>query len=68
MVRIRCNTCGLAGYHDLNGGPLEDPHAIVDAAGCTCCPEPHDHTGLGCRTVTIEVMPGTVVLEGALPA
>lgn len=39
--------------------PGVDIHDALDAAGCTCCPQPHNHgaatraTGIPCRPVTI---------------
>jgi hypothetical protein len=68
MLEIACATCQRRGWHDLHAGPLTEAiiHPVVDAAGCTCCPVAHDHTGLGCRPVVITVLPGTIQLEGAL--
>lgn len=45
-LRVICNGCGAEGstydyqYPDL-------------AVECSCCPLAHDHTGIGCRPVTI---------------
>jgi hypothetical protein len=43
---VTCNTCGKSA-ETLNG---LDPDSAVE---CGCCPERHNHAGLGCRTVTI---------------
>lgn len=42
-----------------------DVHDALDAAGCACCPQPHNHgasaraTGIPCRPVTILLVPGS---------
>jgi hypothetical protein len=56
-LTVTCNTCGTQ-------APVTDgtqPHASLQ---CGCCPLPHDHAGLGCRTVTITATAG---LAGATP-
>lgn len=55
-LAVTCDTCGTRGY-TFDGG---NPDAAVE---CRCCPQSHDHAGLGCRTVTITVTAG---LQGGL--
>jgi len=45
-LKVTCNSCGTsAETYDF---------AHPDRAfQCACCPEEHDHAGLGCRPVTI---------------
>ena len=45
-LTIVCNSCGASAL-TFNGS---DPHGALE---CPCCPEPHSHAGLGCRTITI---------------
>ena len=45
-LRVTCNTCGAEGWTF----DYQHPDLAVE---CGCCPVPHDHAGLGCRTVTI---------------
>ena len=45
-LRVECNSCGTsAETYDY-----QHPDLCVE---CTCCPILHDHTGIGCRPVTI---------------
>lgn len=48
FVTVTCDSCGKS---------VETPnaHAPDRELDCGCCPEDHDHAGLGCRTVTITV-------------
>jgi hypothetical protein len=43
---VKCDSCGKT----AETWDFQHPDLAVE---CTCCPLPHDHTGLGCRTVTI---------------
>src|SRR5580692_2646052 len=43
---VTCDTCG-ASAETYDGA---DPDS---ALRCGCCPLPHNHAGLGCRTITI---------------
>jgi hypothetical protein len=43
---ITCNSCGKS----AETWDFQHPDLAVT---CECCPEKHDHTGLGCRPVTI---------------
>jgi hypothetical protein len=45
-LRVTCNSCG-ASAETWNG---TDPDSALE---CGCCPLPHSHAVLGCRTVTI---------------
>ena len=45
-LTVTCDTCG-ASAQTFNGA---DPDSALE---CACCPVPHSHAGLGCRTVTI---------------
>lgn len=45
-LRVVCDACGTEGFTF----DYEHPDQAVE---CSCCPVPHDHAGLGCRTVTI---------------
>lgn len=45
-LRVICDTCGAEGFTF----DYQHPDRAVD---CGCCPLPHDHAGLSCRTVTI---------------
>lgn len=80
MWHVQCKNCGRwdvvsPGHPAMRpraggGTELHDPHAAVDRAGCTCCPEDHDHaaatreSGNACRPVTITAMASTVLTEG----
>ena len=44
---VVCDSCGKSA-ETFNGA---DPDSALD---CACCPEPHNHAGLGCRTITIQ--------------
>lgn len=45
-LRVECNSCGtFAETYNYSAPDL----CVV----CDCCPVEHDHTGLGCRSVTI---------------
>jgi len=48
---VTCNSCG-ASAETRDGS---NPDAAVE---CDCCPEAHDHAGLGCRPVTITAFAG----------
>lgn len=58
-VKEECGAVALIDSHDV------DIHDAVDAAGCRCCPQPHNHgqasreTGIACRPVTIILGPGS---------
>ena len=43
---VSCKQCGAT----AETWDFQHPDLAVE---CGCCPEPHDHTGLGCRPVTI---------------
>ena len=43
---VRCNQCGMT----AETWDFQHPDLAVE---CGCCPVAHDHTGLGCRPVTI---------------
>lgn len=45
-LRVVCDTCGAEGW------TFDYQHPDL-AVQCACCPAAHDHTGLGCRPVTI---------------
>lgn len=45
-LTVVCNSCGKA----AETWDYQDPDVAVE---CACCPEQHNHAGLGCRTVTI---------------
>jgi hypothetical protein len=45
-LRVTCNSCGTSGETCDYAHPDR-------AVQCGCCPESHDHAGLGCRPVTI---------------
>ena len=45
-LRVSCLGCGTEGWTF----DYQHPDRAVE---CGCCPEPHDHAGLGCRPVTI---------------
>jgi hypothetical protein len=45
-LTIQCDTCGKS----AETWDFQHPDLAVE---CGCCPVPHDHAGLGCRTVTI---------------
>ncbi len=45
-LRVVCNSCGT----EAETWDYQHPDLAVT---CSCCPEPHDHTGIGCRPVTI---------------
>jgi hypothetical protein len=58
MHKVRCSNrkCPAEVVISTDG---VDIHDALDAAGCTCCPVPHNHgqanreTGVACRPVTI---------------
>lgn len=62
--KVRCvnGECGAVAIITSND---VDVHDALDAAGCTCCPQPHNHgqanreTGIACRPVTILLGPGS---------
>ena len=43
-------------------GDMSDPDGALD---CECCPEDHNHAGLGCRPITITATRGSVTLEAS---
>lgn len=43
---VECNSCGTT----AETWDYQHPDLAVT---CSCCPVDHDHTGLGCRPVTI---------------
>jgi hypothetical protein len=45
-LRVACNSCGTT----AETWDFQHPDLAVT---CGCCPIEHDHTGLGCRPVTI---------------
>lgn len=45
-LRVACNSCGTT----AETWDFQHPDLAVT---CECCPVDHDHTGLGCRPVTI---------------
>jgi hypothetical protein len=45
-LRVTCNSCGTT----AETWDFQHPDLAVT---CSCCPVAHDHTGLGCRPVTI---------------
>ena len=45
-LRVVCNSCGKT----AETWDFQHPDLAVE---CGCCPAAHDHTGLGCRPVTI---------------
>ena len=45
-LKVRCNSCGI----EAETWDFQHPDLAVV---CSCCPVDHDHTGLGCRPVTI---------------
>lgn len=53
---VTCDSCGETA-ETWDGS---NPDAAVD---CACCPEPHDHMGLGCRTVTITAFAQMTILD-----
>jgi hypothetical protein len=67
VLEIACNQqlCQKRGWHSLDSGPLTEElvHGYVDRAGCVCCTVSHDHTGIGCRPVTISVLPGVSTMN-----
>jgi hypothetical protein len=51
LLMLQCNKCNafVFGAGNVNGGPPDSQLT------CGCCPEDHDHAGLGCRPITITV-------------
>lgn len=49
MLEVRCKKCGKSAY-TRNG---VTPDSELE---CDCCPEAHDHAGLGCRPVHITML------------
>jgi len=43
---VTCQSCGKT----AETWDYQHPDLAVE---CSCCPLPHDHTGIGCRPVTI---------------
>lgn len=57
-LTVVCNSCGASG----DTWDYQHPDLAVE---CGCCPENHDHAGLGCRTVTIYAHARLVFLSAA---
>jgi hypothetical protein len=55
MLTVTCNSCGTS-------APVTDGMHPDQAVACACCPQDHDHAGLGCRPVTITA---TAFLSGS---
>jgi hypothetical protein len=55
---VTCDSCGKSG-ETWDG---EHPDRAVE---CSCCPQEHDHGGLGCRTVTITAMAHLTILDAS---
>lgn len=58
--KVQCSNPECTAVAVITEGEV-DIHDALDAAGCTCCPLPHNHgqaareTGTPCRPVTIEL-------------
>jgi hypothetical protein len=67
LIHVQCAGCGRWAVIFADS-PETDVHAVVDNAGCTCCPEDHHHGpaagdaatgGVPCRPLTITLMAGS---------
>lgn len=64
MHKVQCANENCAAVATVTS-PGTDVHDALDAAGCTCCPQAHNHgvaareTGTPCRPVTIILNAGS---------
>lgn len=64
MHKVQCANQNCTAVAVITSGDV-DIHDALDAAGCTCCAQPHNHgasaraTGVACRPVTILLAAGS---------
>ena len=59
MFVVMCDKCKK---FETVSGDMSDPDGALD---CECCPEDHNHAGLGCRPITITATRGSVTLQAS---
>jgi hypothetical protein len=63
MHEVRCTNEECAAVTTVTSGDV-DIHDALDAAGCKCCTQPHNH-GRAARETGVPCRPVTIILSGA---